>query len=482
MYDTWEVSGGVGQSSAHIAGSKSYTERYHTQRCEEYLCTLHYKDRNSTRTRAPPFTLGSDKTCRLILGITTLPMLTRFRRFLGFTLKTTELPIIVLPQDDKTLRALYEAVPPLKSYHPVTEADDLCSQLFTGVSKSHLNIDDLALGTLESYHIGFEACARLSYECWTWYKVQKYDMFLTSEIRQQCMSQVGEMGVSALGNIGRHFIWAQYNPDAAVRQESTERFQVWKSAIGTVEHCDPVTLQRLGLEQESVADWAETTRRSRRYFDKIQSNSPADNLAKQRGALQDTLISMASPLREIYIRLRWVRTVVLSFLRASHQRSMNPARFERLALSPSCLGVTSPHSDNHASHYIDEVLNSIAAFPDDKTRPHQSRLSKRQTKGHQHQLIANCRAGVANLYWGVATLDYELTSVHITKNQGSLHPETDYTTSSELEESITTNEADKTASPAACRRLGRTRWMSRGNLGALVLMDRVSSAIDVAKE
>ncbi|EIW66731.1 hypothetical protein TREMEDRAFT_65126 [Tremella mesenterica DSM 1558] len=32
------------------------------------------------------------------------------------------------------------------------------------------------------------------------------------------------------------------------------------------------------------------------------------------------------------------------------------------------------------------------------------------------------------------------------------------------------------------RRLGRTRWMSRGNLGALVLMDRVSSAIDVAKE
>ncbi|EIW65416.1 hypothetical protein TREMEDRAFT_66608 [Tremella mesenterica DSM 1558] len=32
------------------------------------------------------------------------------------------------------------------------------------------------------------------------------------------------------------------------------------------------------------------------------------------------------------------------------------------------------------------------------------------------------------------------------------------------------------------RRLGRTRWMSRGNLGALVLMDRLSSAIDVAKE
>ncbi|RXK40712.1 hypothetical protein M231_01964 [Tremella mesenterica] len=32
------------------------------------------------------------------------------------------------------------------------------------------------------------------------------------------------------------------------------------------------------------------------------------------------------------------------------------------------------------------------------------------------------------------------------------------------------------------RRLGRTRWMSRGNLGALVLMGRVSSAIDVAKE
>ncbi|RXK38832.1 hypothetical protein M231_03888 [Tremella mesenterica] len=32
------------------------------------------------------------------------------------------------------------------------------------------------------------------------------------------------------------------------------------------------------------------------------------------------------------------------------------------------------------------------------------------------------------------------------------------------------------------RRLGRTRWMSRGSLGSLVLMDRVSSAIDVAKE
>ncbi|RXK41494.1 hypothetical protein M231_01202 [Tremella mesenterica] len=309
---------------------------------------------------------------------------------------------------------------------------------------------------------------------------------LGEEMYSKGSDTVGEMGVSALGNIGRYFIWAQYNPDVAVRRESTESFQVWKGAIGMVEHCDPVTLRRLSLEQKSVADWAETTRKSRRHFYKIQSSALADNPAKQEGAshlngpedrnslyaasdsptvdlqmygltssnlpsinkqkllqaLWDTSIFMASPLREIYMRAKWVRTEVLRLLRASHQISMDQTRVESLAPSPSCLGVTRPYPNNNASHYLDEVPSSIAAFPDNI-----SNISKRQIKKHQHELIENCKAGVATLYWGVVNLDYELPSSHLTRNQSSLHPEMDCTTSSEPEESRTTKKADKAASP-----------------------------------